>query len=297
MNAIFQFKELRVELLKQFDGTTNYYNCAHFNGKTIFRKEYKLTPDFHVSDVVDQDNNVILQNYVDDEFHYNYEDARWIDEKTISVCVSKVDVNDYGRLCGVSYKKYDLETKTFYHFLTQRTHFEKHWQFYNNYIIYHVNPYIIFDANEQELFNKKINWKPWIDKYGCPGLSTNVFDVYGEKFLLYHSYTYQGQLLMKYFVGLMKLNSDITPIGYCANPLLIGDRNYTSNYVLNNFWDWRNTIHRKAVKYEILFPMSVSVDDTALHVYGGLNDCSAVKMSIDKIEFVNRVRQHPFIIY
>jgi hypothetical protein len=102
---------------------------------------------------------------------------------------------------------------------------------------------------------------------------------------------------MKYFVGVMKLNNDITPVGYCANPLLVADRDYSSNYVLNNLWNWRATAHRKAVKYEVLFPMSVSVDDSAIHIYGGLNDCSSVKMSIDKIEFLNRIRQQPFVIY
>jgi hypothetical protein len=297
MNPIFQFKELRVELLKQFDGTTNYFNCAHFNGKTIYRRETKLNDEFHVHDIVDQDNNVILQNYADDEYHYNFEDARWIDDKTISVCVSKWDVKDLSKLCGVSFKKYDLETKRLYHFLTQRSHFEKHWQFQNNYIIYHINPYTIFDSNEQEVFSKKINWKPWIDKFGSPGLSTNVFDVYGEKFLLYHSYVYQGPTNMKYFVGIMKLNNDLTPFGYCVNPFLVADREYSSNYVLNSVWNWRGTESRKAIKYEVLFPMSVSVDDTAIHIYGGLNDCSSVKMSVDKIELINRLRQQPFIVY
>jgi hypothetical protein len=297
MNPIFQFKELRVELLKQFDGTTNYYNCAHLNGKTIFRKEYKLTPDFHVNDIVDQNGNVILQNYADDEFHYNYEDARWIDDNTISVSVSKWDVNDYAKLCGVVYKKYNLEEKKFYHFVTQRSYFEKHWQFHKDHIIYHIDPYIIFDSNEQEIFSKKLNWKPWIEKYGNPGLSTNIFDVCGEKFLLYHSYVQQGQLLYKYFVGVMRLNADITPLGYCANPLLVADRDHSSNYVLNSLWNWRNTVHRKAVKYEVIFPMSVTVDDSSIHIYGGLNDCSAVKMSVDKLDFMNRIRQQPFIIY
>lgn len=297
MRPIFQFKELRVELLKQFDGNTNYFNCAHLNGKTIFRKQYKLTDDFCVSDIVDQHGTVILQNYSDDEFHYSYEDARWIDDTTISVSVSKWNAKDHAHLFGVVHKKYNLETKQFYHFITQRNCFEKNWQFYKNYIIYHADPYTIFDANEQEIFSKKINWKPWSDEYGDPGLSTNIFDIYGEKFLLYHSHIYQNQSSMKYFVGVMRLNDDITPLGYCINPLLIGDRDHSSNYVLNSLWNWRGSTNRIAIKYEVIFPMSVTVSDSLIHIYGGLNDCSAVKMSVDKTEFMHRIKQQPFIIY
>ena len=297
MTPIFLFDELHVELLKQFNGTNNYFNCSHLNGKTIFRKEHKLSKHFHACDIVDQDDNIILQNYADEEHHYSFEDARWIDDKNISVCVAQFDVEDLAKIIGVYYKKYNIETKEFYHFITHKTHFEKHWQFYKSNIIYHVNPYIIFDQSEKEIYSKNINWKPWIEKYGNPGLSTNVFEVYGEKFLLYHSYVYLGALNMKYFVGLMKLNSDLTPIGYAINPFLVADRQHSSEYVLNSLWKWRNTTHRHAVKYEVIFPMNVEVESSVINIYGGLNDCSAVKMSIDKNVFVERVKQQPFIIY
>ena len=297
MTPIFEFSELSVELLRQFDGTVNYFNCAHLNGKLIHRREIKLPNEYRVSDVVDHQNNVILQNYADDEYHYSFEDARWIDDNNISVCVVKYDVTDFNRLLGVFYKKYNLQTKSLYHFVTQRAHFEKNWQFYNKNIIYHVNPYIILDEAEQEIFHKNINWKPWIEKFGNPGLSTNVFEVHGEKFMLFHSYIYMTPLNMRYFVGLMKLNTDYTPYGYCINPFLLPNRQYTSNYILDGMWSWRSTANRKTVKYEVIFPMSVNVDDNNLHIYGGLNDCSSVKMTINKNEFLNRVRSQPFIVY
>ena len=297
MNPIFNFDELNVEMLKQFDGTNNYFNCSHLNGRTIFRKEHKLSRDFHACDIVDQDGVVLLQNYADEEYHYSFEDARWIDDKNISVCVAKFDIEDLAKLEGVHFKKYNIETKKLYHYVTRKAHFEKHWQFYNNYIIYHVNPYTIMDSSEHQVFVKNINWKPWIEKYGNPGLSTNVFDVHGEKFLLYHSYVYYGPALMKYFVGVMKVKNDLTPVGYCINPLLVSDRNYSSSYVLNRLWSWRNTTHRNAIKYEVIFPMNVVTDDKSIHIYGGLNDCSAVKMSIDKSMFVERVKSQPFIIH
>lgn len=297
MNSIFNFKDIKIELLKQFDGVNNYFNCSHLNGKTLFRKEYKVSPEFHACDIILDDGTTVLQNYKDDEYHYSYEDARWIDENNISVCVSKYDAKDTEKHLMVQYKKYNLETKNFYHFVTQKSIFEKHWQFHKKYIIYHVNPYTIFDENEQEVYVKNINWAPWIDKYGEPGLSTNVFDVFGEKYLLFHSYIHYSRHVLKYFIGLMKLNQDITPIGYAVNPFLVSDREYTSYYMLESLWNWRNLTNRFAVKYEVIFPMNVVTDEKSIHIYGGLNDCSAVKMSIDKIDFINKIRNHPFILY
>lgn len=297
MSSIIDFKDLKVELIKQFDGTNNYFNCSHFNGKTLLRKEYKVNDNFHACDIVLDDGTTILKNYGDEEYYYSFEDARWIDDKNISVCVSHYDAKDLERHLKVRYKKYNIETKTFYHFITQKAIFEKHWQFYNNYIIYHINPYIILDENEQEVFVKHINWNPWADKYGEPGLSTNVFDVFGEKFLLFHSYIHYSRFVLKYFVGLMKLNNDATPIGYALNPFIISNREYTSDYVLNSLWKWRDLSNKFAVKYEVIFPMNVTTDDSSIHIYGGLNDCSAVKMSISKIDFVNKLKGQPFILY
>ena len=38
--------------------------------------------------------------------------------------------------------------------------------------------YTILNENEQEVYVRNINWSPWADKYGEPGLSTNVFEVF-----------------------------------------------------------------------------------------------------------------------
>ena len=185
---IFDLNNLDVEILKKFNGEYNYFNPSHFNGRTIFRRESKFEDRLLVSDIVDDLDNVILQHHTDDNFLWSYEDARFINDNEISVCCCKRDKNDIEKVINVEYKKYNLTTKEFTNFKTQNTYFEKHWQFYNDNIIYHVNPYTIMDNNENIIFEKQINWQPWIEKYGNPGLSTNVFDVDEKKYLLYHSY-------------------------------------------------------------------------------------------------------------
>jgi len=297
MKPIFDFNEVKVELLKKFDGKNNYFNCSSFDNKVIFRKEHKIEDKLLVSDVINDHNEILLEHYQDDQFYYSYEDARLIDNDNISVCVARFDVNDVTRLENVAYKKYNIRTKKFYHFLTQRAHFEKHWQFYQNYIIYHVNPYTVFNENEEEIFVKHINWNPWIKLYGNPGLSTNVFNVEGEKYILFHSYVNEGPHILKYYVGILKVDEDLQPYGYCLTPLLESNRSYTDEKLLNNLWKWRNTKYRNSVKYEVIFPMNVDVGSIYINIYAGLNDCSACILKLEKDKFIEKIKQEPFIIY
>ena len=123
---IFNLKDLDVEVIKKFDGINNYYNPSHFNGKTIFRRESKFEDKLLVSDIVDDQNNIILQHRLDDNFLWSYEDARFINENEISVCCCKRDKNDLVKVINVEFKKYDLITKEFTHFKTQNKYYEKH---------------------------------------------------------------------------------------------------------------------------------------------------------------------------
>ena len=75
------------------------------------------------------------------------------------------------------------------------------------------------DNNENIIYKKQINLQPWIEKYGNPGLSTNVFEVDGIKYLLFHSYVWFSRLHFKYFIGLLRLNDDLSPLGYVYKPL------------------------------------------------------------------------------
>lgn len=292
---IFDLKNLEIQILKAFDGSYNYFNPSHFNGRTIFRRESKFEDKLLVSDIVDDQGVILLQHYTDDAFLWSYEDARFINNDEISVCCCKRDKTDLVKIINVEFKKYNLLTKKFTHFKTQNAYFEKHWQFYNNKIIYHVNPYIIIDSNENVVYKKQINWNPWIEKYGSPGLSTNVFEVNGIKYLLFHSYIWFGRLYYKYFIGLLRLNDDLSPVGYAYKPFFEASREYVDNTLLNDLWSWRKTELCEVVKYEVIFPMTVFVDDN-INVYSGLNDCSAVNIKIDKQLFIEKVANEPFII-
>jgi len=293
---IFDLKNLEVQILKQFDDNYNYFNPSHFNGRTIYRRESKFEGRLLVSDIVDDQDIVLLQHHTDDNFLWSYEDARFINDNDISVCCCKRDKHDIEKIINVEYKKYNLTTKEFTHFKTQNAHFEKHWQFYNDKIIYHINPYTIIDSNENIIYKKEINLQPWIKKYGNPGLSTNVFEVDGIKYLLFHSYVWFSRLNFKYFIGLLRLNYDLSPVGYAYKPLFEANREYSDNTLLNDLWNWRKTELCETVKYEVIFPMNVVVDDTYINIYSGLNDCSAVNIKIVKQLFIDKIKNEPFIL-
>jgi len=283
---IFDLKNLQIDVLKKFDGQYNYFNPSHYNGRTIYRRETKLDNKLLVSSIIDENDDIILCHKIENGRLYSYEDARFINENEISVCVCIRDAEDLTEIINVEYKKYNLQTKTFTHYKTQNTHFEKHWQFYNDKIIYHVNPYTIMDNNENILYTATIDWNPWIEKYGKPGLSTNVFEVNNQKYLLFHSYVKLEENYLKYYVGLLKLNDNLMPIGYVTDPLFESNKEYTDELLLNSLWEWRNTELAKTVKYEVIFPMNVIVNNDTINIYCGINDCSAGIISIDKNNFL-----------
>ena len=293
---IFDIKNLEIDILKKFNNKNNYFNPSCINNKIIFRREHKYEDKILISDIVDIDDNIILQHYLDDIFLWSYEDARFINETEISVCCCKRDKNDLLKIINVEFKKYNLITKQFKNFKTQNACFEKHWQFFNEKIIYHINPYTIFDDEENIIYKNKINLEHWIEKYGNPGLSTNVFEVDGIKYLLFHSYITLGKLYFKYFIGLLRLNDDLSPLAYAYRPLFEANREYSDNKLLTDLWDWRKTGLRETVKYEVIFPMNVIVDNNNLNICAGVNDCSAVNIKINKNTFVNKIKNEPFIL-
>ena len=302
---IFDLTKLDITIERKFNGVNNYFNptCCHkFEDYNIikkywlFRKEKKLNDKILISEIVDQYDNVILHSYEQNGRLYSFEDARFINEKEISVVVCIRDVLDVNRIISVKYARYGLKTRSLNFFKTQNAHFEKHWQFYNDKIIYHINPYTIMDSNEDIIYKKQINLQPWIEKYGNPGLSTNVFEVDGIKYLLFHSYVWFSRLHFKYFIGLLRLNDDLSPLGYAYKPLFESNREYSDSTLLNDLWNWRKTELCEVVKYEVIFPMNVVVDNVNINIYSGLNDCSAVNIKIDKQCFINKVKNEPFIL-
>jgi hypothetical protein len=287
-----------IDILKQFDGQYNYFNPSHCNGITIFRRETKYDNKLLVSDIVDDKNNIILEHHIDDYHLYSYEDARFIDQNEISVCVCKRNKEDLTQIIEVSYKKYNLLTKNFTHYKTQKSHFEKNWQFYEDKIIYHVNPYTVMDSNENVLFTYDINWTPWIEKYGNPGLSTNVFELDGKKYLLFHSYITRNGISLKYYVGVLKLNNNLIPIGYYNMPLFesVEDNNIV---IFQNYFNWKRKLDPTPTITDIIFPMNINVNDIEknINIYAGINDCIAAKITILYDEYFNFIKKLPMIPY
>ena len=292
---IFDLKNLEVQILKQFDDNYNYFNPSHFNGRTIYRRESKFEGRLLVSDIVDDQDIVLLQHHTDDNFLWSYEDARFINDTEISVCCCKRDKHDIEKIINVEYKKYNLITKELTHFKTQNAYFEKHWQFYNKYIIYHVDPFTILTDGESVQYKKEINWNPWIKKYGKPGLSSNIFDIDGNRYILYHSYKSINGVNLKYYSGILKLNESLHPICYTSDSLFPSVEDYERETFINYF-NWKRKLHSCPTIVDVIFPMNVIVDDEYVNIYSGINDCICANIKIDKQLFINVMKNEPFIL-
>ncbi len=292
---IFDLKNLQIDLFKKFDGVYNYFNPSHFNGRTILRRESKFDDKLLVSDIVDDQDIVLLQHNTDDSYLWSYEDARFINESEISVCCCKRDKNDIEKILNVEFKKYNLETKIFTHFKKQNAYYEKHWQFYEDKIIYHANPYTILDNYENVIFKKHINWDPWIEKYGKPGLSTNVFEINGSKYLIYHSYDYNNGINLIYHCGVLKLNSLFNPISYTSFPLFPTMVKFDIETMLN-YYNWKRKLNAFPTIVDVVFPMSVVVDDANINIYAGINDCICANIKIDKNMFVEKINKSMMLL-
>jgi len=292
---IFDLNNLDVEILKKFDGDYNYFNPSHFNGRTIYRREHKFGGRLLVSDIVDDQDIVLLQHHTDDNFLWSYEDARFINDTEISVCCCKRDKHDIEKIINVEYKKYNLTTKELTHFKTQNAYFEKHWQFYNDKIIYHINPYTIIDSNENIIYKKEINLQPWIKKYGKPGLSSNVFDIDGNRYILYHSYKSINGVNLKYYSGILKLNASLHPMCYTSDSLFPSVEDYERETFINYF-NWKRKLHSCPTIVDVIFPMNVIVDDEYVNIYSGINDCICANIKIDKQLFIDKIKNEPFIL-
>ena len=292
---IFDLTKLDITIERKFNGEYNYFNPSHFNGRTIFRRESKFEDRLLVSDIVDDLDSVLLQHHTDDNFLWSYEDARFINDNEISVCCCKRDKNDIEKVINVEYKKYNLTTKEFTNFKTQNTYFEKHWQFYNDNIIYHVNPYTIMDNNENIIFEKQINWQPWIERYGTPGLSTNVFDVDEKKYLLYHSYKNINGINLTYYSGILCLDDNLNPIAYTSNCIFPSFNGYQSAEYLSYF-NWKRSLLCSPTIVDVVFPMNIIVDSDHLHIYAGINDFASAHIKIIKSSFIDIIKNEPFIL-
>jgi hypothetical protein len=135
------------------------------------------------------------------------------------------------------------------------------------------------DNNENILYTATIDWNPWIEKYGKPGLSTNVFEVNNQKYLLFHSYITNNGFNLKYYVGVLKLKDDLTPIGYVEDSLFGSVENY-ENKIFREYFDWKRKLDMFPTIVDVIFPMTVKVDEKNINIYCGINDCISAKIII-----------------
>lgn len=288
---IFDREDLQIDIFKKFDGNYNYLNPSRFENTIIFRRESKYQDRILVSDVVDQYNNVLLEHNVDDKYLWSYEDARLIDNNSFGVSACKRDKNDINNVINVEFKKYNFTTKELTHYKTQNTYYEKHWQYYKKYIIYHVNPFTLIDRNEHVTFKSDINWNPWIEKYGKPGLSTNVFEVDGSRYLIYHSYDYNNGINLIYHSGILKLNELFNPVAYTHTTMFPSMNKFDIKTMLD-YYNWKRKLDSFPTIVDVIFPMSVIVDDTHVNIYSGINDFICANVKIDKNLFVEKMKSN-----
>ena len=288
---IFDREDLQIDIFKKFDGNYNYLNPSRFENTIIFRRESKYQDRILVSDVVDQYNNVLLEHNVDDKYLWSYEDARLIDNNSFGVSACKRDKNDINNVINVEFKKYNFTTKELTHYKTQNTYYEKHWQYYKKYIIYHVNPFTLIDRNEHVTFKSDINWNPWIEKYGKPGLSTNVFEVDGSRYLIYHSYDYNNGINLIYHSGILKLNELFNPVAYTHTTMFPSMNKFDIKTMLD-YYNWKRKLDSFPTIVDVIFPMSVIVDDTHVNIYSGINDFICANVKIDKNLFVEKIKSN-----
>lgn len=292
---LFDIKDLNIDIIKKFDGVNNYFNPSCFDDKIIFRKESIYQEKMIVNDIVDINNNIILKNNVDENYFWCYEDARFINKTEISVTCCKRNKDNPIEVINVHQKKYNLSSKSFTHYKTQNSYFEKNWQFFDRYILYHVNPYTIMDTNEDIIYKKEINWNYWIKKYGMPGLSSNIFTINNNKYILFHSYKQINGVNLKYYTGILMLNSTFKPISYTCNPIFPSVEDFDRNTFVNYF-NWKRKLYNCPTIVDVIFPMNVIIDDVYVNIYSGINDCICANVKIDKKLFIDTLKETECIL-
>jgi hypothetical protein len=297
---IFNLKNIEIDILKTFDGKFNYFNVSCLGDFIVFRREFKYENTVLISDIIDNNENVLLEHKLSDKYLISCEDARIINDENISFALCKRYVTDFSKIKNVEFKKYNTSSKKTTDFKTQKSHFEKNWQFINqDKIIYHIDPYTVINEKENVLVKKELNFKYWRKQYGEPKLSTNIFTVNNKKYTLFHSNVVLGFLHMKYYIGLLRLDAEDNPIGYYVNPFFESNREYSDPDLLTALWEWRRvrSFNNLFFQYEVIFPMNVVVDEENINIYSGLNDCSAVNIKIQIKEFEKTLEDEHLILF
>lgn len=292
MNSIL--KKLSISTLREFDGSTNYYNPTNNKKITLFRKEV-INNNILVSNIVDEKDNIILESYSDDEYIYSFEDPRFISENIFTFVETKYTNNEYKLLCGCKMFQYDLTKKTKTELYYNFNFFEKNWQIINNKTYYTIEPLVIY-KNQKIYIDSPPNsqWNKWIKKYGIPRMSTNVFYIDGIPHMLYHSNKCTNGIYLKYYSGLLILNKKLLPIGYYEQPLFPDVDSYRID-LKQEYFNWRRKLDCTLNLSDVIFPMSVIQNNNIIQIYCGINDCIAAIITIKEEDLKNNLNNKKIV--
>lgn len=294
--TIFKKSDLHIEYLKKFNGDVNYFNCTGLNNNILYRKEY-FVDGFLVSNIVNETDDIILSHKIDNDNNmwYSYEDPRWINDHEFSVVEVSYFINP-PTLNKISMKKYSSISNELYHFTTQNVSVEKNWQIADDYIIYKCDPYTVLSSSEVELINLDVNWNLWSARFGIPRLSTNIFSVDNDYYMFFHSNISSSKHIFEYTIGLMKLTKHLIPIGYYYNPIISSSLYDLPYDEIESIYNWKLKYVECPTKAAVLFFMTVDQDLNNLYIYGGQNDCNAIKITIEKEYFISKLKNEPIIL-
>lgn len=291
-NPIFKSFD-NLEILRQFDGVNNYFNCTGCNNIIYYRHEF-IKDNKLLSRIIDKNDNVILDvEKINDQICF-YEDPRFINENEISC--TKVYTNPNGIGGNVHPILYNIKEHKVYSYNISKGPWEKNWIFYNNYIFYKLNPFVVYDRDENIIYNKIFNFSYWQSTFGDLRLSCNPFIVNDKYYMLFHSRCYYSNSPNpSYINGLIMLNNDLIPIGYYKNPFNIDKMINDPTELMTSLYNWKKSIGYPAIYCKLHYFTSVVVDDNNLYLYGGKHDCQAIKVTISKEEFLNKLSKEEFI--
>lgn len=291
---------------KSFNGYENYLNMSCLNDSPIYRRErFADEVDFVLSSIVDKQDNILVESNVGNLFLESYEDPRFYNKNEFTFTLSYFDKKTTGILgCKVGYSSIKKRDYNIYNL--NKSDYEKNWQIHNGKFIYKIEPLEIYNKNNSKFvkLQKNKKWEPWIEKYGIPRLGTNVFNLNDKKYIIFHSsvktkvikdqstlYGIGGKI--KYFCGIMEVTKNYIPISYNRIPLFGSFDNYNKE-LREEFVNWRSRTNSTWV-VDIFFPQNVDENNDEIKIYGGINDCVAVSITIEKKLLEKKLLKRDFV--
>lgn len=285
----------KIKILKQFNNNENFLNPTGYGDIVLYRRERINDKNYIVSDIVDVNNNIILEHEDWGDELISYEDPRFITKDIITVNQVKYtkEKNKF-TVFRVSVLKFNLKEKKleelncFY-----ERKWEKNWQFFQDKIIYSLNPYILLNDDCSVYKERYITWDRWTEKYGIPYLSTNLFNIDGELYSFFHSKVKTNHLSYQYYNGIVKYDEQLNILGYYEDPIHT-PRDIMCKDLYSRYFEWKRKAEQSPTIVNTLFFMTAYTELNKLFIYTGINDCAAGIIEYEKEEFKNILRLNTF---